>query len=619
MVARWGKLESLVTADPAYWLFQVSRMAGGELPYRDFSWNYPPLAIFLMGGFLKVFGVRFEVAQIAINFLSLAVVGLCYGLIRHILPRSLHFATITLVVCIGATAQTKFNLFSFLAYSPSLHLGAIGLLLVMIGGLRYLRSGVLGRHHGLHIAAGLFIAAVSKPEALAAALALLVVLAFADRRLWCYGRPLSAWMIRHGALAAAGILPAAAAYAWIAGMVGGANLAAGVGGYGLASFACPWWPTGLGVFGGLAAAGQAAAVAAILSLPLRRRFVERFGNRYGLLWKLAAPGVVVYVGYLWYLNRQMLASSAAPLQKIKSMLPTLLWTSPVLLPVMWASIAIWGFLLWRWCWPRGRSVNRETLELVFLLTAPVLLSFRGVFGTTLFPYTEVSAICYPFFALLGPYLLWQWLNAGAAAASGESRWKARLPVAIVSTVALAYSLVRCIGAYPVLFSDRPYQPLLTEAGWVKLSDNGASAEIYRFAVAHTQPGDLVLEIPYGGGINFAARRSSPLFTTQFQQLRMPERYLRQDLRQIQARPPKVVIADNQPRFGATYGYRAAMGCPFPYLLWEPNRPSWDPSVALPAVNYIENHYRVAAQVTNKLLLVRADSQDQAGSKSHNGR
>ena len=230
MVARWGKLESLVNADPAYWLFQVSRMAGGELPYRDFSWNYPPSAIFLMGGFLKLFGVRFDVAQIAINFLSLAVVGLCYWLIRHILPRSLHFVTITLVVCIGATAQTKFNLFSFLAYSPSLHLGAIGLLLVMMGGLRYLRSGVFGRRHGLLIAAGVFIAAVSKPEALVATLALLLVLAFADRQLWRNGRPLPAWMIRHGALAAAGILPAAAIYAWVAGMVGGANLAAGVGG-----------------------------------------------------------------------------------------------------------------------------------------------------------------------------------------------------------------------------------------------------------------------------------------------------------------------------------------------------------------------------------------------------
>lgn len=93
-------------------------------------------------------------------------------------------------------------------------------------------------------------------------------------------------------------------------------------------------------------------------------------------------------------------------------------------------------------------MNRETLELIFLLTAPVVLSFRGVFDTTLFPYTEVSAICYPFFAFLGPYLLWQWLNAGAAAAPGEPRWKARLPVAIVSIVALAYSLVRCIGAAP---------------------------------------------------------------------------------------------------------------------------------------------------------------------------
>jgi hypothetical protein len=62
-----------------------------------------------------------------------------------------------------------------------------------------------------------------------------------------------------------------------------------------------------------------------------------------------------------------------------------------------------------------------------------------------------------------------------------------------------------------------------------------------------------------------------------------------------------------------------MGCPFPNLLWEPNQPSWDPSVTLPAVTYIENHYRVAAQVNNKLLMLRADAEDRAGPTSHNDR
>lgn len=81
----------------------------------------------------------------------------------------------------------------------------------------------------------------------------------------------------------------------------------------------------------------------------------------------------------------------------------------------------------------------------------------------------------------------------------------------------------------------------------------------------------------------------------------------------------MVIANNQSRFGATYRYRTAMGCPFPYLLWEPNRPSWDPSVTLTAVTYIENQYRVAAQATNKLLRIRADSEDRAGPQSHTRR
>ena len=606
MAARWVKLESLVSADPAYWLFQVSRAAHGEMPYRDFSWNYPPLAIFLLGGFLKVFGVCFATAQFAIDFLSLAVVGLCYWLARCLLPRSLHFPIVTLVIAIGSTALTKFNLFSFLTYSPSLHLGAIGLFMLTIGGIRYLRSGVLDGWNRMLVAGGAFITAISKPEALAAALAALAILAFTDRWLWFRELPVRRWGVHYAKLLGAWAIPAAVTYGVVAYLVGAENLKAGIGGYGLATFACPWWPTGLGVFGALAATGQAIAIALALSIPFRMRFQARFGKLYRSMWLVAAPGAAIYLSYLWYLNRPVLTSHLTLIQKVEGSLPTLLWTSPVLLPVMWAAICCWGFLALRFVRSRARPVEKREVELLFLLTVPVVLSFRGLFGTTLFPYTEVSAICYPFFALLGPYLLWLWLSSAwtSTSAVGFSAWAS--PVTLVSAVTLVYSLVRLVGGYPVLFSDRPYRPLATESGIVKLSDNGVSAWIYRYVVEHTRPEDYVLDVPYGGGVNFAARRRSPLFTTQFVQLRMPSHYLAGDLANIQANPPKVVIADDQPRFGCTYGYQANMGCPFPRLVWEPDQPAWDPSVALPVVTYVENHYRVERRANNKVLLVPVD-------------
>ena len=75
---------------------------------------------------------------------------------------------------------------------------------------------------------------------------------------------------------------------------GFANLRAGISAYGLATAFCPWWPTGLGVLGLLGALGEAVVIAAVLSIPFRRRYP-------GLPW-LAVPGGILYLTYLAYQN-----------------------------------------------------------------------------------------------------------------------------------------------------------------------------------------------------------------------------------------------------------------------------------------------------------------------------
>ena len=49
MTLRWKKMGSLMWLDPAHWLNEISRLARGELPYRDFSFQYPPFVAFLYG------------------------------------------------------------------------------------------------------------------------------------------------------------------------------------------------------------------------------------------------------------------------------------------------------------------------------------------------------------------------------------------------------------------------------------------------------------------------------------------------------------------------------------------------------------------------------------------
>ena len=57
ILATWGHIGTF-WGDAGVWLHEVDRFARGEVPYRDFTWPYPPLAIWLLGGVARVFGAQ---------------------------------------------------------------------------------------------------------------------------------------------------------------------------------------------------------------------------------------------------------------------------------------------------------------------------------------------------------------------------------------------------------------------------------------------------------------------------------------------------------------------------------------------------------------------------------
>ena len=103
-------------------------------------------------------------------------------------------------------------------------------------------------------------------------------------------------------------------------------------------------------------------------------------------------------------------------------------------------------------------------------------------------------------------------------------------------------------------------------------------------------------------MNVAAHRLSPLFTGQFEQLKVPDDLLDKDLERIRARPPKVVIAQNEPNYGVFYGLEGCT-CAFPHVVWAPSNSSVVPDKIFPAIDFIKQNYRVSKIVGPKLLLV----------------
>ena len=142
------------------------------------------------------------------------------------------------------------------------------------------------------------------------------------------------------------------------------------------------------------------------------------------------------------------------------------------------------------------------------------------------------------------------------------------------------------------------------AGAVKITDFSPGIEIYRYIVAHTAPSDYVLEIPYGGGVNFASGRRNPIFDTMLVNMQIPPEYQQKDLERIEQRKPKVIIAEESPRFGTNFSFGAVgnRACVCPRLVWMPDRPSWDPDFVYPLVDYIARNYRPAAGIGGKMIL-----------------
>ena len=129
-------------------------------------------------------------------------------------------------------------------------------------------------------------------------------------------------------------------------------------------------------------------------------------------------------------------------------------------------------------------------------------------------------------------------------------------------------------------------------------------EVYDYLMANTQPGDYVLDMPYGGGLNFATGRRSPIYTTQLNSIGWSPMYQQRDVDLLQRRPAKVVIAINDAKLGTFWGFGPPGNrlCVCPRLVWQPDIPNWDPNYVFPLVSYVKEHYHVAATIGDKLIL-----------------
>jgi hypothetical protein len=438
------------------------------------------------------------------------------------------------------------------------------------------------------IVTGCWIALLGKQESFLVTPVFLILLALFDPHV--QGR---ARVERWSKIVAVAFFLPLGTYLLLGSLVGYANLADALRGYGLATVPCAWWPTGLGVFGALAALGAAGFVIGIGRAALGARHVWLFAG--------AVAGGAVWLGYEWYVDGPLLSGPYPMTARVLSFGKAAFGTSPVLRPVLWSAIVYWLALLTRMI--RGPA-DRARLELLLLLTVPVFISVRSLFGSTLSPMPEVPALSYPFLALLGPYLLTRALEFPQRAGTRVKLQGTPAAMKFTSLLVIAYAVLRVTAAYPNLLSNRSFTELDTESGFVRVLDGKANAELYHYVLDHTSPQDYFLELPYGGGLTFASGRRNPVFSNQFAQMPLPERFQAEDLARIRNNPPRLVVAVDQPNFGSFWGIQGNIACAFPRLAWIPDRPSWTPQSALPVTEFLTSNYHTDRKIGSWLLLGR---------------
>jgi hypothetical protein len=593
--AAWLKLGAF-WGDPARSLFEFYRAANGEIPYRDFSFQYPPLAIALISPILRWFGATFQVAQVTYDLLGFGCVFGVWFLARRLMPSVAAFlVTLGFIFCGGGGGLTVFHLRT---YSPSNLVGFIGIVLSCSGLVDTIR-GKFDHRIIVLLGVGGFFSCMGRPDAAAAVVAGLVCLIVSEGR---SALSIRASVRRWLGLAAIMLAPSVLCYGLLLAKLG-KPVVEGISAYGAAWSACPLWPTGFGLVSAAVALGAVLAALGLLELAGRLFFSVPLRPS-TTLYLLAVAG-----GGAWLWNYGVLFSDLIRHEGVRH---GLLDVAAVLIEpwtfissVRWTSNLLFFAGLVAYCRAQRATKAEDTIFFV-LMGVMTGLCLRGFFNSIHTDVPELPAtlvaLAFPLFPLIARQTVRIWTSGRWATDSYfEMRHSRR--------IFLLGSLWLCLfGGFRVIGDTlrdhiRPYRLVQTAAGSVRINDGGVSNGVYEFLKKNTTPGEPIADFAYGGGINFALHRTSPLYTTEFVNFLPSEAQRLRDRDQLRESSVRFVISSIPPPFE----YGTTFGCAFPRFVWKIEGSTGPPKATFPVMDLIEEQYRLAGRFDEIAIYARRAS------------
>jgi hypothetical protein len=141
IIVTWGHIESF-SHDAGLWLHQVERFAHGEVPYRDFYWQFPPLGLWVLGWVARLLGSNVTIAWGTTALILLLSVFFYYRYASNLIefPFTLPIVLGCLLLAFGYVRLHALPL-ALGTYTPTVTVGFLFLLVALLQAIRLFETG----------------------------------------------------------------------------------------------------------------------------------------------------------------------------------------------------------------------------------------------------------------------------------------------------------------------------------------------------------------------------------------------------------------------------------------------------------------------------------------------
>ena len=142
-IAVWG-YTGVFRGDHGRWLHEVERFAQGEVPYRDFQWHFPPLALWIVGGLARFFGTDLLPVYLITSVLAALLVAVVVFYFREVRSPTYTLLLAASILLAVTYVQTSGPPLPAGAYVPAAPVGVLCLTISAVLFLRAWNSGASG-------------------------------------------------------------------------------------------------------------------------------------------------------------------------------------------------------------------------------------------------------------------------------------------------------------------------------------------------------------------------------------------------------------------------------------------------------------------------------------------